>query len=311
MRDKFGRDIHYLRLSVTERCQLFCEYCRDMQACEQQYELSLDEIELAVQAAAELGTDKVRLTGGEPLMRGDIVRIAQAVSAVDGITEVVMTTNGLKLCGMVEPLKNAGISRFNISIDSLRADRYREITRGGELSRVLDAIDEVRNSGVKLKLNVVLMRGTNDDEIDDFIALTENNALSVRFIELMPIGKAGEYDKRRICSDEILELRPQLTAVKNDGVAVEYAISGYAGTVGFISPLSHRFCKQCNRFRITSDGMLRTCLGNGREISLIDALHHGREELKSVMRAEILDKPEEHCFESGLCSGRTMNKIGG
>lgn len=316
MKDSRGRDIVYLRLSVTERCTLKCEYCRaDEGECPKQKELSADELELIVRAAAELGVTKIRLTGGEPLLRRDIVELVSRFKAVQGITEIAMTTNAQQLCGRAKGLKAAGLDRLNISLDSLRPERYKSITGGGEIEPVLAGIDEALAAGLTpLKINAVVVRGRNDDEIDDFIELTCSKAVDVRFIELMPMGEMQRNIGLRVPSEELISARPYLQPLPpryESQPSQDYMVEGHLGRVGFISPVSHKFCGACNRIRVMSDGMLRPCLGSASEVSLKPALGRGYEALVAEMRRAIYDKPEGHCFEKGVTNGKNMNRIGG
>ncbi|MBQ9988657.1 MAG: GTP 3',8-cyclase MoaA [Clostridia bacterium] len=316
MIDKLGRNIRYLRLSLTERCQLRCEYCRaDSGECPKQSELSTEEVLRIVRVVASLGIDKIRLTGGEPLLRTDIVEIVRGIAHIPSITEINLTTNALRLPELAGPLKEAGLTRVNISIDSLDPDKFRAMTGGGNLETVLAGIREaVRVSLAPVKLNAVVMRGKNDDEIGDFIELTKDQPIDMRFIELMPMGEHAQDDSR-VPTDEILARFPQLQpmAPRYPGQpSSDYQVPGYLGRVGFISPISHKFCGDCNRIRITSDGMLRPCLGNNAEVSLKDALKAGDDtELYNTIFEAIRLKPTGHCFDETFLTSRNMSKIGG
>ncbi len=316
MNDQFGRKIEYLRLSLTERCTLKCTYCRASEGiCPKKNELSADEFLRIVRATATLGIRKVRLTGGEPMLRRDLMDIVSGIRAIDGIEEIAMTTNAQHLPGQSAALKQAGLDRLNISLDSLKPERYKAITGGGSLKRVLTGIDEALSAGfVPVKLNAVLLRGVNDDEADDFIALTKDRPIHVRFIEWMPLGENDQTDLR-VTGDDLLSTRPYLVPVPplyRGQPSRDYYIPGHVGRVGFINPVSHRFCAECNRIRVTSDGTLRPCLGDNLEFPLKDALGSGDEaQLEGAIRNAIWNKPESHSFCRSFHTERTMSRIGG
>lgn len=313
MTDGFGRKIEYLRLSVTDLCNLRCQYCMGPEGVKKRDHrdiLSHEEIEEIVRAAVKLGVRKVRVTGGEPLVRPGIVDICRRIGAIDGVEELCVTTNGLRLPELAGALRQAEVCRLNISLDTLRPERYREITRVGSLEKALAGLEAARAAGFPPpKLNCVLMGGVNDDEIPDFVALTEREPVSVRFIELMPIGPCRDWDKSRfIPADAVLQAVPELTPVGGDGVARLYRLPGGKGTVGLIRPVSDHFCPTCNRIRITADGKLKPCLHSAAELPLRGL--HG-EELEAAIRAGILAKPQRHHLETGSESIRNMNAIGG
>ena len=315
MRDGFGRNIDYLRLSVTERCTLHCAYCR---AAAGNYpnksELSADEFTRIVKVFAKLGIRKVRLTGGEPLMRKDILEIIENISAIDGIKELSMTTNAQQIGGRVVKLKQAGLDRVNISMDSLKPERFKEMC-GGDLSLVLNGIEESMAAGLTpVKINVVLIHGVNDDEADDFIELTRTKPLDVRFIELMPMGILGQDKSLRVNNTDLINARPHLkplTPRYPSQPSRDYQVDGYLGRVGFISPHSQKFCHLCNRVRLMSDGKLRMCLGDNSEISILEALQSGEDELEKVISEAILNKPMQHHFEKDFITNKDMSRIGG
>lgn len=316
MIDQNGRNITYLRLSLTERCTLKCAYCRaDTGGCPKQAELSAEDFLRIVRVLANLGVTKVRLTGGEPMLRKDILDIVRGIRAIPGIAEIAMTTNAQHLSGKAEALRNAGVDRLNISIDSLRSERYAAMTGGGSLAAVLAGIDDALKAGMApLKLNAVIMRGTNDDEVDDFIALTKDKPIDMRFIELMPMG-AIDHTGERVTSDELLAARPYLLPVPPryaSQPSTDYRVEGYVGRVGFISPMSHKFCGDCNRVRVMSDGMLRPCLGDNAEVSLKPALALPDDgELARIIEATIFNKPKTHSFETAFHTKKDMSRIGG
>jgi cyclic pyranopterin phosphate synthase len=315
LKDNFGRQIDYLRLSLTERCTLRCAYCRvDEGYCPKAKELSAEEFILLAQAAVELGITRIRLTGGEPLLRKDILHIVSGIASLPGLQDLSMTTNAQMLAEIAPDLRAAGLTRLNISMDTLKPDLFKEIT-GGSLQKVLDGIQAAIEAGFNpIKINVVLMRGVNDGEVDDFIALTTKHKIDVRFIEYMPIGNGTDSDKLRMNNQELIAARPWLVPVTprmHGQPSSDYTYTGALGRVGFISPISHRFCADCNRIRIMSDGCLRTCLGRDAEISLREALENGKEALKEAMREAIKDKPLQHCFDQVLLEYRNMSRIGG
>jgi cyclic pyranopterin phosphate synthase len=319
MIDRCGRTIDYLRVSVTEKCNLKCIYCDpDGENCTQEAEakLSADHIEAIVRSMAKIGVRKVRITGGEPLVRKDICDIVRRVAGVEGIEDVSMTTNGINLHRYARSLKEAGLNRLNISLDSLHEDRFAKITGGGHLNKVLEGIDAALDAGLlPVKINTVLIRGVNDDEIDDFIALTKDRPLEWRFIELMPIGPFGEENGDKVVpTSEIIATRPHLVYLKKSdrGAPAEYyKAEGHQGKVGFISPMSHKFCSDCNRIRLTSDGKLRPCLGNNGEVDVMTVLKEHPEQLDEFIKNIIYNKPEGHHFEESFNSSRHMNRIGG
>jgi cyclic pyranopterin phosphate synthase len=261
-----------------------------------------------------LGINKVRLTGGEPLLRRDLEEIVERISAAGQIRDLCMTTNAMGLAKRLPALKQAGLMRLNISLDSLHPGRYREITRGGDLEQVFEAIDAAIAAGLTpVKLNCVPLRGRNDDEIDAFIALARDKPLHVRFIELMPLGEAG-HDSLRISSQQILEAHGELqrcAPLYSGQPAENYRAPGFLGTVGFISPISRVFCDDCNRVRVTSDGRLRPCLGDNTEVNLRDVMESGDLRLLKTIRETVFNKPEGHRFNNGFVAERTMHRIGG
>ena len=315
MLDHLGRSITYLRLSITERCNLRCSYCRKEEGgCPKVKELSAKEFISIARACAVLGISRVRVTGGEPTLRRDLIQIVQGLSAIPGIEEVSMTTNGLFLANQAADLKKAGLSRVNISLDSLDADKFRAMT-GGDLQAVLSGIDAALQAGLHpVKLNAVLIRGMNDNEVDDFIALTRDKPLDMRLIELMPLGGNWEDDSLRVDNSELIAQRPWLIPIPpryESQPSRDFRVEGHRGRVGFISPISHRFCDNCNRIRIMSDGMLRPCLGDNLEFSLKNALTGSDEELLQNIRDAIYAKPIGHHFEKEFKSERNMSRIGG
>ena len=317
MIDNYNRNITYMRVSVTELCNLRCRYCMPEEGIAKKAHedmMTAEETIMAVKAAARLGIRKIRVTGGEPLVKRGIVKLCGAISHIPGIEEVCMTTNGTLLPRFAKELKAAGVSRLNISLDTLDEEKYRHITRMGELKDALAGIEAAEQAGFcETKINCVLMGGFNDDEIPRFAELTRNRPIEVRFIELMPIGGGIGFDKAQFVSCEtVLEKVPELESLgREDGVARLYAFPGAAGRVGLIRPVSCEFCQGCNKIRLTADGKIKPCLHSDQEISLKGMQE---DEMEEALRRAILDKPEKRealDAESPSKAGRDMNQIGG
>ena len=314
MLDGCGRTIDYLRLSVTDLCNYRCRYCMPAEGvCKRPHAdiLSVEELVEIGQAAVACGVKKIRLTGGEPLVRRGILDICRGLRAIPDLEELCLTTNGSLLSSMAAPLREAGVDRLNISLDTLRPDRFSGMTRLGSLSDVLEGIRTAENVGfTNLKLDTVLIGGFNDDEIGDFLALTMEHPWEIRFIELMPMGPCAGWEKSCFLSvDSILKRYSTLQEAGVQGVARRYRLPGAKGTVGLISPLSHDFCADCRRIRVTADGKLKACLHSREELSLRGL--HG-EELEKAIRRGILQKPQRHHLAEGASdTPRTMNQIGG
>lgn len=315
MKDNYGREINYLRLSITDLCNYRCVYCMDsdgVKKLEHSDILSIEELINISKIAVECGINKIRLTGGEPLVRKGVLQLCEGLKTINGLEELVLTTNGAKLSEMAGDLKSAGVDRINISLDTLNEDKFRKITRIGCLEEVLKGMEEAIKVGFKdIKLNVVLMAGINDDEIEDFVALTKNNELSVRFIELMPIGPCKDhYDERFISNNIVIEKIPDLRFVRKDGVANIYKLEDSVGTVGLISPITDIFCEQCNRLRVTADGRLLPCLHSDLEYNIRGL---SDQELKDALATAIKNKPCGHNIAEKHASDNPdyMNKIGG
>ena len=315
MKDRYGRTIKYLRLSVTDLCNCRCVYCmgeNGVPRLPHSAILSFEEIEEIVRAAVSLGVTKVRLTGGEPLVRRGIDELVRRLRGIEGVEELAMTTNGARLAEYAEALKAAGLDRMNVSLDTLDPEKFRRITRIGELRDTLDGLDAARRAGFeRIKLNTVLMGGVNDDEIAEIAALAKDGAFDVRFIELMPIGECTDWDRRRFLpAERVLEYLPKGERVPSDGVAELWRPAGFRGTVGLIRPLSHRFCADCDRIRVTADGCLKPCLHSAREIPLRGK--HGEALVRTIAEG-MQAKPREHHMADGHASEsrRGMNRIGG
>ena len=320
--DSFGRSINYLRISVTDRCNLRCIYCMPPEGVPQMPHgeiLSYEEIRIIVQAAAELGINKIRLTGGEPLVRADLPKLIKMLSRIGGIQELSLTTNGTLLKNYALELRQAGLSRINLSLDTLKPDRFRYITRLGRLKDVLEGISAAKKAGFDpIKINAVVMQGINDDEILDFARMTCEEGCHVRFIELMPFKGMAEFVpsvevRQRISLLGKLEPCPSITG---NGPARYYRLAGAKGTIGFISPLTELpFCSRCNRIRLTPDGRLRPCLLGEDEIDLKMPLRNNAstEELRRLILKAVASKPEHHHLEGGNVRPvkRKMSQIGG
>ena len=318
MTDGYGRKIEYLRMSVTDGCNLRCRYCMPpdgMAECPCRTAMSTDEFVEIAQAAAELGMKKLRITGGEPLVRNDILSLVRALGRIDGIEDMSMTTNAALLAPCAQELYNAGIRRINISLDTLVPEKYEQITRGGRLADALCGIHAALDAGMSpVKLNTVLIGGFNDDEIEALAELTLRYPVQLRFIELMPIGNAWDFPENAyLPNGAVLERLPQLVPVPSEkhGVARLFRLPGAKGEVGLISPLSSHFCAECNRLRLTADGCLKPCLHSAEELP-VRGLHG--EELKRAIMTAASHKPEKHGALSATERSearRSMYRIGG
>ena len=314
MRDACGRTIDYLRLSVTDRCNYRCRYCMPPEGVEKRSHgdiLSLEELAEIAAAAVRCGVRKIRLTGGEPLVRRGLPDLCRMLRAIPGGEELCLTTNGSLLPAFAAPLREAGVDRLNISLDTLRPDRFAAMTRLGRLWDALDGVRAAEAAGFQnLKFDTVLIGGFNDDEIVDFVNLSRDHPWEMRFIELMPMGPCAGWDKGRFLPcGTVLDRVPELEPLDVQGVARRYRLPGAQGTVGLISPVSRSFCADCRRIRVTADGRLKGCLHSRAELPLRGL--HG-EALEAAIRRGILQKPREHHLaESPSDTPRTMNQIGG
>ena len=324
--DQFNRPITYLRISVTDKCNLRCVYCmpeRGLTWLPKAEILSYEEIAQLVRAAASVGVRSVRLSGGEPLIRKDLARLVEELAAIDGIEDIALSTNGLLLEEQIDALVSAGLKRVNVSLDTLREDRFLEIARRPGLDRVLAGIDAAIARGLApVKINCVVMRGSNDDEIPAFAQWTRQRAVYVRFIELMPVHENLRVQRDAyVSSDEILErvrAAGELQSVPGpggNGPARYFAFERAPGAVGVISPLSHDYCERCNRVRLTASGKLRLCLFGDHEIDLRTPLRSGTSQdgIADILRSAMLIKPERHHLRLGEAASRmrAFSEIGG
>lgn len=321
MRDDFGRSISYLRLSVTDKCNCRCVYCMPASGvprCAHEDLLSFEELTEVVRAAAALGVTKVRVTGGEPLARRGVVELCRMVAAVPGIDEVDMTTNATMLAPVAGDLRAAGVTRLNVSLDTLDPERYRAITRTGTLADALAGIEAARDAGFgagmdsPLKINCVLMGGVNVDEVPRLVDMARRDPVEVRFIELMPMGECALWPRERFVStDVVLDACPELERIGSGGVAELYAGPGFVGRVGLIRAVSHRFCSGCDRIRVTADGRVKPCLHSAAEVS-VRGLRGS--ELEQALARAIRMKPAHHELAPGVrpsATPRDMFQIGG
>lgn len=315
MQDNYGRNINYLRLSITDLCNYRCIYCMESDGVIKRNHseiLSIEELISIGKVAVDCGINKIRITGGEPLVRKGVLELCEGLKVINGLDELTITTNGTNLSQMADDLKTAGVDRLNISLDTLNADKFKKITRIGSLDEVLKGIEKAERAGfTNTKINVVLMAGINDDEINDFVNITKDNPVSVRFIELMPIGPCKEwYDERFVSNNIVLKKVPELETVTKDGVSSVYKIKEALGTVGLISPISKSFCNECNRLRVTADGRLLPCLHSNLEYNIKGL---SNTEMREAFHTAIKNKPGSHHIAENHISDNNdyMNKIGG
>ncbi|GCD08819.1 GTP 3',8-cyclase MoaA [Clostridium tagluense] len=319
MRDTYGRNINYLRVSVTDRCNLRCVYCmpeEGIKSLKHEDILRFEDTLKIVRAATALGINKIRYTGGEPLVMKDIDKLIYETSKLPGINDIAITTNGILLSDMAGDLKKAGLKRVNISLDTLNSEKYKSITRVGNLDKVMESIDKCLSLGLKpVKINTVLMRGINDVEFENFLNLTRELPVEIRFIELMPIGEGIKiYEKNNLSFMEMLGLHPELTKIgtEKSSTAELYKLTGAKGKIGFISPVSCKFCGDCNKIRLTSTGTIKPCLHSKEEINLRKYLNNEKM-LTNAIKSAIESKPLEHHLreESASRSVKGMSQIGG
>ncbi len=320
--DGFGRKIDYLRISVTDRCNLRCSYCMPESGIIQKSPseiLTFEEIVIIVKLAVDLGINKIKITGGEPLLRRNLPRLFSLLFSVSGLQDMSLTTNGVLLARYAKELKETGLKKINISIDTLRQDKFERITRFGYLGQVLKGIEAAKIQGFLVKLNVVVLRGTNDDEILDFARFAQEKNVALRFIELMPMAHGLKNSQELFVScDEIKEnlkslgvLSPINTDLSN-GPARYYKLEGTSLIVGFISPISRKFCFDCNRLRLTADGLLMPCLNNKSALDVKSPLRRNKEEeILALLKKAACLKPKGHNFTFASCGKSLMSQIGG
>lgn len=321
--DRFGRNIHYLRISLTDHCNLRCIYCMPE---EQTFRpnadlLQDDEILRLVRLFSSLGFDKIRLTGGEPTVRAHVVELVRAIASTPGIRSLSMTTNGILLSKLAKPLKEAGLQRVNVSIDTLDPDKFRRLTRWGKLEQVWEGILAAESAGLTpVKLNGVVVKGYNEDDVIDLAALTLDRPWQMRFIEMMPFAGVTDVQTGQVVTAADIqqkiesEFGPLEASGKYDGEARIYRIRGAKGELGFISSVTVPFCSACTRARLTADGVLRMCLLREKELDLLTPLRDGAsdEDLRHIILGGVWDKPWGHGLEEGIIPlNRVMNQIGG
>lgn len=325
MRDSFGRDIHYLRISLTDRCNYRCVYCMPEHGAvfhHHSHLMSDEELWRVVRVMARAGFDRVRLTGGEPTVRPNLVSIVEGIAKIPGIREIAMTTNGMMLERIAEPLARVGLRRVNISIDTLDAERFAKITRIGKLEHVWKGILAAERAGLApIKLNAVIVRGYNEDDIVDLARLTLENAWDMRFIEVMPLGSVSDFQMNSLVPVEEMQARIEaefgaLEPLEWNGhnPARPYRLPGGRGTIGFISSVSAPFCEGCDRVRLTSDGKLRLCLLRDDEVDLLTQMRAGAsdDELLELISRGVYHKPWGHGLAENVHPEmRIMSEIGG
>lgn len=324
--DEFDRRVNYLRLSLTDRCNLRCVYCMPEEGLSwipTDGVMQDDEIiTLLRDVYAPLGVTRIRLTGGEPLLRKNLVGLVARMAIIPGIEDIALTTNGMFLAPLAADLAHAGLRRVNVSLDSLQAERFKAITRGGDLGRVLKGIDAALAAGLDpVKINMVVIRGNNEDEVRDFAALTLDRPVHVRFIEMMHVGDEAFFQERQyvpvrqMLDDLERHFRLEAPAYQpvGNGPAKYRKIRGAQGTIGFITPMSVNFCHTCNRTRLTADGQIKACLMRPQEQDLLGALRRGEtvERLQEMVLQSLQFKPQHHEWGAGLPIERTMSRIGG
>jgi GTP 3',8-cyclase len=325
MKDTYDRTIDYLRISVTDQCNLRCIYCMPSEGVKKlkvRDTLTDDEIIRIIGITARLGVRKIRITGGEPLIRKSLDSLIRSLRNIPGIEDIGLTTNGILLKRYARVLAASGLRRVNVSLDSLRLDRYREITRGGDIRDVFEGIREAEQAGLlPVKINMIPIRGINDDEIEDFARLTRYTSYHVRFIEFMPLAPEKQWaEGRYVPLSEIMERVSAVSPIvpvkaRKFGPERYYRYASAPGVIGFISPITHHFCSDCNRLRLTSDGRLRPCLFSGTEVDLKSALRSGAQddEIARLLQLSVRMKPERHTIhsETSFDHIRTMSQIGG
>ena len=311
VKDNFGREISYLRISVTQRCNLNCVYCGREDCAKKAAELTPLQYYIIVKAFAKCGIKKVRITGGEPLVRNDIAEIVRLIRSIPEIETISLTTNGVYLKQYVRKLKTAGLDSVNISLDSTDGSTYRHLTGADVLHKVMEGISEAEKAGLSpIKINAVLMKGVNSDGADELINIAKKRKIDVRFIELMPFSNEGENEDLMVKGDEILQKFPFLSPTESEeGTAKYYTAVGFLGRVGLISPVTHKFCGDCNRVRLLCDGKVKTCLGYDTAYDIMPYIDD-EEKLVSEIKKAILKKPAGHNFENKQAT-HGLNRTGG
>jgi cyclic pyranopterin phosphate synthase len=324
LKDRFCRVINYLRISVTDRCNLRCQYCMPLTGLTfhpKREILTFEEIVRAVQVANELGIDRARLTGGEPLVRKGLPTLVKMLKRETGLKELSMTTNGLQLAEHAGALAAAGLDRVNVSVDSLHPDRFRRITRFGDLEHVWQGIERAAEVGLRpIKINTLVLKGFNDDEIEQWLKLTIDHELIVRFLELMPIGEAlrlnglGRFANLSEVRAELIERYGLIPArpPEGNGPARYWKVPGAQGLIGFITPISDKYCDTCNRMRLTANGELRPCLAYDLHVKAGEAIKRGdTRAIKAAFLRAAEAKPEGHHWEVGQTTQTVMSSLGG
>lgn len=313
MRDNFGRDINYLRISLTDNCNLRCIYCTPEKLFQKKEEkLLFEDLQKIIRVAKDIGIKKIRLTGGEPLLRKDLCEIIKEIKKSE-IDEIYITTNGILLEEKIKDLKEAGLMGINVSLDTLDENIFNEITRGGDIKKVINGIKKSISLGLKVKINSVIIKGINEDSIYQLAEITKNNKIDVRYIELMPIGEGKKY--QGLNNNEILKRLENKFGLKEyfeiNGVTEYHKLKNSQGRIGFISPINNCFCKDCNKIRITSSGEIKRCLNEEGRINLKNI--NTEIEIKELLKNEIKNKPEKHLFgeKKEFIEKKNMNEIGG
>ncbi len=323
--DRFGRNLHYLRISLTDRCNLRCVYCmpEDIKFMPHAALMQDDEILRLARIFARLGVDKIRLTGGEPTVRPGVVELVRGLRAIPGIREITMTTNGILLSRLAKPLAEAGLDRVNVSLDTLHAAKFRRLTRWGDIEDVLDGIQAAEEAGLQpVKLNAVVVRGYNEADVVDMARLTLDHPWQVRFIEMMPFAGATDFQRLMLVTAEQMKARIEealgplepVDGGRLDGEARLYRLPGARGQIGFIASVTQPFCAACTRLRLTADGHLRLCLLREDEVDILTPLRQGAsdEDLRRLIQQAVWRKPWGHGLAQGEApQDRTMSQIGG
>lgn len=323
MKDQWNRKINYMRISVIDQCNLRCCYCmpkEGLPGIEKSEILTIEEIEKIVSAGVNIGIDTIKITGGEPLLRKNIPQLIKNIKGIDGIKQVTLTTNGVLLQKYADELKEAGIDSININLPALTREKYKAITRKDEFIQVMEGIRRARDLGLRLKLNCVSRKTITDAELYDYGMIALQYPIDIRFIEMMPLGygKMFEtYENGKILErlSKIFDNQFSISNAKGNGPAIYYETVGFQGKIGFISAISHKFCNECNRIRLSADGELKLCLNYNKGVSLKHVIRYGdSDSLLEVMEKAIYEKPQKHCFyekEDTKVEQKNMVQIGG